>query len=105
MYDFRSVVVFEHVMEILEALHDSCYLKLLVSQATRSFNTNTALVLILSELTGLDSLVVLIKGTPHVRVCWSKHQPTLLLHASCSLTMAHCGHGPLNSQTRLLHMQ
>lgn len=35
----------------------------------------------------------------------NKHQPALMLHISCGLTMAHCGHGPVKSWARLLHTQ
>lgn len=56
-------------MKILEALHDSYHSQISAWHATGRLKDYTTLMFILSELVCLYAFVVLIEGTPHVRVC------------------------------------
>ena len=50
MYHFGGMVVFQHVVKVLETLD------------------NSSLVVVISELARMYSLIVLVQGSPHVRV-------------------------------------
>ena len=50
MYYFGGMVVFQHVVKVLETLD------------------NSSLVVVISELARMYSFIVLVQGSPHVRV-------------------------------------